>query len=81
MPTRQGELALKAIEGGVRSWDELRALTKLNEEQLGFALAELFDLRKIWTREKNGVRVYGKEQRTGLVPHFPPPRRRMTDQA
>ena len=70
---------LDSLEGGVRSWEELQELTKLNSERLGFTLGELFDLRKIWTGEKNGVRVYGVERRIGLTPRFPPPQRRAAD--
>ena len=61
---------LNVLEKGLRTWDDLKELTKLNEERLGFSLGELFDLRKIWTAQKNGVRVYGIERRTGLAPRY-----------
>ena len=61
---------LAQLEGGVRTWDELRALTKVNDDNLGFALGELLDLRKIWTGRRGAERVYGIERRAGLVPRF-----------
>ena len=73
------ERVLDAVEGEVRTWDELRALTGLSDERLGHALNELFDSRKVWTWEGGGVRVYGVERRRGLVPRFQPPQRRSTD--
>ena len=36
-------------------------------------------LRKMWTAEQNDTRVYGIERRTGLVPRFSHPQRRITD--
>ncbi|HEX8846969.1 MAG TPA: hypothetical protein VF791_20165 [Pyrinomonadaceae bacterium] len=81
MLTSTHERILNAVEGRVHTWEELQQLTKLNSERLGFTLGELFDLRKIWTGEKNGVRVYGLERRTGLAPRFSPPQRRATDHA
>ena len=70
---------LDALRDGARTWDELRAATKLKEEGLGFVLGELLDLRKIWTETRGDVRVYGIERRTGLVPRFGHPQRRATD--
>ena len=61
---------LAQLEGGLRTWDELRALTKVSDENLGFAIGELLDLRKIWTGQMGDDRVYGIEKRTGLVPRF-----------
>jgi len=61
---------LAQLEGGARTWDELRALTKVSDESLGFAIGELLDLRQIWTGRSGDVRVYGIERRTGLVPRF-----------
>lgn len=75
------ERILSAVTGGARTWDELQALTRLKAEPLGFALGELFDARKIWTEERDGVRVYGLERRTGLTPRFPHPQRRSADHA
>jgi hypothetical protein len=79
MLTSTHERILNAVRDRVQTWDELQALTKLNSERLGFTLGELFDMRKIWTVERNGVRVYGFERRTGLAPRFKPPQRRSTD--
>jgi len=75
----QQQRVVDALQSGLRTWDDLKELAKLNDERLGFALGELLDLRKIWTAEKNGVRVYGLERRANLVPRFPPPQRRLTD--
>ena len=77
-PTAQDRI-LSVLESGLRTWDDLKGLTKINEERLGVTLGELFDLRKIWTAQKNGVRVYGLERRIGLVPRFSPLQRRATD--
>ncbi len=71
---------LDALQDGVLTWDELKGVTKTNDERLGFTLGELLDLRKIWTAQRNDSRVYGIEKRTGLVPRFTHPQRRSTDQ-
>jgi len=73
------ERILNLLQSGLRTWDDLKGLTKINEERLGVTLGELFDSRKIWTTHKNGVRVYGLERRTGLVPRFSPLQRRSSD--
>ncbi|MDQ3819700.1 MAG: hypothetical protein M3362_18775 [Acidobacteriota bacterium] len=70
---------LSALQTGARTWDNLRELTKLSEDRLGFIIGELLELRKIWTISRNDVRVYGLERRTGLVPRFSHPLRRSTD--
>ena len=70
---------MDALQSGLRTWDELKKLALLNDERLGYTIGELLDLRKIWTAEKNGVRFYGVERRTNLVPRFPHPQRRVTD--
>ncbi len=70
---------LDALEGGTLTWDDLKGVAKVNDEALGFALGVLLDLRKIWTGERTGVRVYGIERRTGLVPRFSHSLRRSTD--
>ena len=70
---------LDALQDGVRTWDELRAHTRITEAGLGFAIGELLDGRKIWTGERGGVRVYGIERRTDLVPRFSHPQRRAGD--
>jgi hypothetical protein len=61
------------------TWDALKGVTKVNDEALGWSLGALLDLRKIWTAEHNDTRVYGIERRTGLVPRFSHPQRRITD--
>ena len=70
---------LDHLQEGVRTWHELRALLKVNDDSLGFIVLELLNQRKIWAAQKNDVRVYGLERRTGLVPRFSDPRRRSTD--
>jgi hypothetical protein len=71
---------LDALQGGARTWDELRAQTRVTEEGLGFAIGELLDMRKIWTGERGGVRVYGIERRrAGPAPRFAHPLRRAGD--
>jgi len=54
---------LNALQGDMLTWDELKGIANCNEESLGFALGELFDLRKIWTVYENDIRVYGLEKR------------------
>jgi hypothetical protein len=70
---------LDQLQERARTWDQLRALTKFNDDSLGLTILELLNLRKIWAAKKNDVRVYGLEKRTGLVPRFSYPRRRSTD--
>jgi hypothetical protein len=74
-PTLRQQRILHALQDGVRTWDELRKLTKLNDDGLGFTIGELLNGRKIWTEERADVRVYGLERRIGLVPRFHPQRR------
>ena len=62
-PTTPQQRILSVLEGGVRTWDALKGLTKINDERLGFTIGELLDLRKIWTTQINDVRVYGIERR------------------
>ncbi len=78
MTTRQQKV-LDALKEGIRTWNELRELTSINDENLGFSISELLDMRKIWTGQKDDVRVYGIERRIGLVPRFGHPQRRTTD--
>ncbi len=78
-PASPQQRLLDALRGGILTWDALKAVTKINDESLGFTLGELLDLRKIWTAERNGLRVYGVERRTGLVPRFANMGRRSTD--
>lgn len=77
-PTAQ-ERILAVLQDGLRTWDDLKGLTRINEERLGVTLGELLSLRKIWTAHKNDVRVYGLERRTGLVPRLAHQRQRSTD--
>jgi hypothetical protein len=77
--TLRQEKVIGALRDGARTWDELRALTKISEEGLGFALSDLLDLRKIWTGHRGEVRIYGIERRTDLVPRFGHQQRRSTD--
>ncbi|MBA3766086.1 MAG: hypothetical protein H0W99_03685 [Acidobacteria bacterium] len=71
---------LSVLAGGVSTWDVLKGLTRLNDERLGFTIGELLGLRKIWTTQKNGVRVYGLERRKGLLPQASHQSRRAADQ-
>jgi hypothetical protein len=77
--TLRQQRLLDALQGGARTWDELRAVLKINDDNLGFTISELLDLRKIWTAERDGVRIYAIERRTGLVPRFQHPLRRTDD--
>ena len=77
--TLRQQNVLDQLQGGARTWDQLRALIKINDDNLGFMILELLNQRKIWTVQKNDVRVYGLERRTGLVPRFSDPQRRSTD--
>jgi hypothetical protein len=75
---RQQEV-LNELQEGVRTWAQLRDLMKINDDMLGFMLGTLLSQRKIWTTQRNGVRVYGLERRTGLVPRLSYTQRRSTD--
>ncbi len=77
--TLRQQRLLDALQGGARTWDELRAALKINDDNLGFTISELLDLRKIWTAERGGVRIYAIERRAGLVPRFQHPLRRAED--
>ncbi len=66
-------------DDSILTWDDLKGVTKASDDALGFTLGELLDLRKIWTEERDGLRVYGIERRTGLVPRFANMGRRSTD--
>jgi len=70
---------LDQLQGEARTWNELRALIKINDDDLGFIILELLNQRKVWTTQKNDVRVYGLERRTGLVPRLSYWQRRSTD--
>lgn len=75
---RQQEV-LNELQEGVRTWAQLRGLMKINDDMLGFMLGTLLSRRKIWTTQRNEVRVYGLERRTGLVPRLSNTQRRSTD--
>jgi hypothetical protein len=77
--TWRQQKVLDQLQEGVRTWDQIRAPTKINDDNLGITILELMNQRKIWTAQKNGVRVYGLERRTGLVPRFSYPERRSAD--
>ena len=66
--TFRQQQVLAHLQGRVCTWDELSRLMKINDDGLGFAIGTLLDLRKIWTTQKDDVRVYGLERRVGLVP-------------
>lgn len=70
---------LDALQSRIFTWDDLKEVTRCNDERLGFAIGELLSQRQIWTGQKNEVRVYGLERRAGLVPRFAAIRRRATD--
>lgn len=70
---------LDALNRSISTWDELRAQTKINEEQLGLGLNELLNLRKIWTGYRGDERVYGIERRIGSVPRLTYEQRRESD--
>jgi hypothetical protein len=77
--TSRQQKILEHLEVRARTWSDLRSLTKINDDALGLIIGELLSLRKIWTIERNEVRVYGIERRTGLVPRFAHERRRADD--
>lgn len=77
--TWRQQKVLDQLQEGVRTWDQIRAPTKINDDNLGITILELMNQRKIWTAQKNGVRVYGLERRTGLVPRFSYSERRSAD--
>ena len=70
---------LDQLQSRARTWDELRDLTKMNADNLGFVIMELLNQRKIWTVQKGDLRVYGIERRIGLTPRFAREQRRASD--
>ena len=54
----QQEEVLLALRDGARTWEELQNVTRISDDQLGLALAELFAQRRVQTGHKGGVRVY-----------------------
>jgi hypothetical protein len=77
--TFRQQQVLDQLQGGVRTWDELRKLVKISDDGLGLTIGALLDKRKIWAEHKNDVRFYGLERRAGLAPRFSNPRRRSSD--
>ena len=77
--TSRQQRVLDHLQGGVRTWNDLRRLAQIPDDGLGLTIGELLNLRKIWTEHKNDIRVYGLERRTGLLPRFSDPQRRSTD--
>ena len=82
-PTVQQRI-LSLLKDDVRTWETLKNLGSVNDEDLGFTLGELLGLRKIWTEiwtiEENDIRVYGLERRKGLLPRASHRSRRAADQ-
>lgn len=70
---------LAALRDQARTWDDLKPLVKLNDEQLGMTLGKLLNDRLIWTAQQGEHRIYGLEKRLGLVPRGLHQRRRATD--
>lgn len=77
--TLRQQKVLDQLQEGVCTWAQLRALMQINDDTLGFMIGALLSQRKIWTAQKNGVRVYGLERRSGLLPRFSVPQRRSSD--
>ena len=77
--TMRQQKVLEHLQGGACTWQQLRAQIAVNDDNLGFVILELLNQRKIWTVQKNDVRVYGLERRSGLAPRFSYPQRRVTD--
>lgn len=69
----QQEKILNALHAGSRTWDDIKRLTNIKDDRLGLTLGELLDLRKIWTAQRDGVRVYGIESKPRLAPRFTHP--------
>jgi hypothetical protein len=49
---------LAALEGGVRTWTDIKKSTRLDDDRLGLALARLFAQRKVRTGFRGEERVY-----------------------
>ncbi|HVG38407.1 MAG TPA: hypothetical protein VM870_03905 [Pyrinomonadaceae bacterium] len=49
---------LAALEGGVRTWMDIKKSTRLDDDRLGLALARLFAQRKVRTGFRGNERVY-----------------------
>ena len=57
-PTKPRVRVLKAIEGGARTWDEIKAATKISDDHLGLVLGELLTQKRVRTEVRGNVRVY-----------------------
>ncbi len=77
--TMREQKVLDQLQFGARTWDDLRGLTKINDDNLGLTILELLNQRRIWTVREGAVRVYGIERRKGLVPRFAHEQRRAGD--
>jgi hypothetical protein len=71
---------LEQLQEGERTWGDLRESTKIDDENVGLPLAELLDLREIWTIQRDHGRVYGIERRTASETRFAPQQRRAGDE-
>lgn len=49
---------VEVLQDSVRTWSQIQVATNLSDDYLGLALAELFTLRRIRTRDLDGVRTY-----------------------
>ena len=57
-PTKAQLRVLKAIQDGARTWDEIKAATKIGDDQLGLVLGELLTHKRVRTEMRGNVRVY-----------------------
>ena len=49
---------LDALQAGPRTWEEVAAATKLDDDKLGLILLDLLAGKKVKTLHRGGVRVY-----------------------
>ena len=75
------QTVLDQLQAGTRTWDDLRSLTKIKDDNLGLTILDLLNQRKIWATKKDDIRLYGLERRKGLVPRFAHEQRRATDRS
>lgn len=52
------ERVIDAVRNGARTWDQIQARTRLNDESLGLALMDLFHERHIQSYQVGEERVY-----------------------
>lgn len=78
-PPSQHEKILNALHAGFRTWADIKELTMIKDECLGLTLCDLLVLRKIWTAQRDGVRVYGIARERGPMPRFISPQPRPDD--